>query len=499
MLKVAKLYQEPEQSLIPPSKEVNADDIADKSLPMAYEQPVTQHKAATDLKIKKKKISSSPQPKSPHKVRVTLPKKQVTETQHAEVKVATDDVTKSLEASELAEEQGNQPSAVEAKKVTVVKYKGHCKQPLSNFSRRECCWTKLINETKLFKKLHRSPYDTESKIKVVKSYFTSQIPKLQDQIMHDADESADYESMREDDLRSVSGFKDADFDNTQGNDVSHSDHTFLDHNAFAERLSLPDHLDHIYEEVSFLHLKLGTMESYIIHQVLDGIKSTFPVLVTIALQEQLPGLLPKTLRDCLPSIIQEYLQTYIQASSKKFARLESKLSKTLKSDMGNSVKTLVKSEMKEVRDEKTMIVDDTTKEEKNKKAKDPSPATTQGEPQSAEPLVKKEKKSEEIISVEDDSDEDDKQPLSKRFKIMTPILDIPNPTHLNTFVLEHLLKPKEQQKSIKEFTDQLFKTTSSRFSPTLPRELTPPRNSSKGKATAIIEEPGNELVDYQEE
>ncbi|GKA74030.1 hypothetical protein Tco_0780332 [Tanacetum coccineum] len=47
--------------------------------------------------------------------------------------------------------------------------------------------------------------------------------------------------------------------------------------------------------------------------------------------------------------------------------------------------------------------------------------------------------------MEDDSDEDDldKQPLSKRFKIMTPI---PNPIPLNTFVPEHLLKPEEQQK-----------------------------------------------------
>ncbi|GJR08155.1 hypothetical protein Tco_0790807 [Tanacetum coccineum] len=145
---------------------------------------------------------------------------------------------------------------------------------------------------------------------------------------------------------------------------------------------------------------------------------------------------------------------------------------------------------------------------RNKKAKDANPAATQREHQSAKPLVEsqgeqpadvkvankesappafdnkpskgkelivhnsKKKKLEGIISVEDDSDEDDKQ--------------------------QHLLKSKEQQKSIQEFTDQLFKTTSSRFSPTPPKEPTPPRDSSKGKAVAIIEEPGNELVQYQE-
>ncbi|GJS96981.1 hypothetical protein Tco_0803949 [Tanacetum coccineum] len=80
----------------------------------------------------------------------------------------------------------------------------------------------------------------------------------------------------------------------------------------------------------------------------------------------------------------------------------------------------------------------------------------------------KEMKSEGIVSMEDDLDDDelDKQPLSKRFKIMTPI---PNLIPLNTFVLGHLLKPEEQQKSLHEFTDQLFGTTSSKFSPTPPQ------------------------------
>nr|GEY66213.1 uncharacterized mitochondrial protein AtMg00810-like [Tanacetum cinerariifolium] len=49
--------------------------------------------------------------------RAILLKKQVTETQHADVTVATADATKSLEASKLAEEQENQPSTAEAVKV----------------------------------------------------------------------------------------------------------------------------------------------------------------------------------------------------------------------------------------------------------------------------------------------------------------------------------------------------------------------------------------------
>ncbi|GKE15898.1 hypothetical protein Tco_1423475, partial [Tanacetum coccineum] len=253
-------------------------------------------------------------------------------------------------------------------------------------------------------------------------------------------------------------------------------------NGSAERLSLPDHMDHICEEVSSLHSKLGAKEYFI--EVKDDLKSQAKSLGKFYLDVQ-------------------SMQTQL-----------------------NNIQSLLES---------AVIIDDTTEGEKTKKANDVNTAATQEEHQSAETLVESQgeqpanvkvankesappapdnkpsegkelvvhnsekKKSEWIISVEDDSDEDDKQPISKRFKILTPIPNIPNPTLLNTFVLEHLLKSKEQQKSMQEFTDQLFKTTSSRFSPTPPREPTPPRDSSKGKAVAIIEEPGNELGSLSKE
>ncbi|GJS96979.1 hypothetical protein Tco_0803947 [Tanacetum coccineum] len=81
------------------------------------ETPVTQSKAPTDLETKKKRIPPSSKPKSPYRVRVILPKKQVAETQHAKVTEATVDATKSLVASESTEEQGNQPSTTKAEKV----------------------------------------------------------------------------------------------------------------------------------------------------------------------------------------------------------------------------------------------------------------------------------------------------------------------------------------------------------------------------------------------
>nr|GEV44540.1 hypothetical protein [Tanacetum cinerariifolium] len=288
MLKVAKLYQEPEESLIPPSREP---------------------KAPTDPKTKKKKIPSSSQPKSPYKVRVTLPKKQVAETQHFEVIVAITNVTKSLEASKLAEEQGNHPLAAETKR-----------EP-----------EKIIE-------MEEDAEDQTMKIPTIKQLL-DEVDK-QNKIIHDSDESAACKPMPEDDLRSISGSKAADSDDIQGNDVSHSDYTFLNHNASTKCLSIPDHLDHIYKE------------------------------------------------------------------SDRFTRLKIEFSKTLKSDMGKSVTTLVKYGMKEVRDdlksqanslgkfcldiqsmqtqlndiqsllEPAVIVDDTAKGEKNKKAKDSNPAAT---------------------------------------------------------------------------------------------------------------------------
>ncbi|GJV18207.1 hypothetical protein Tco_1363530 [Tanacetum coccineum] len=82
---------------------------------------------------------------------------------------------------------------------------------------------------------------------------------------------------------------------------------------------------------------------------------------------------------------------------------------------------------------------------------------------------------------------------------MTPIPNIQNPIPLNSFVPKHLLKPEEQQKSVQEFTGQLFGITSLKFSPTPLREPTPPRDSAKGKEDAIVKEQVNELVPYQEE
>nr|GEW23333.1 retrovirus-related Pol polyprotein from transposon TNT 1-94 [Tanacetum cinerariifolium] len=73
---------------------------------VAFMQYVTKSKAPTNLKTMKKRIPPSSKLKSPNKVRVILPKKQVVETLHAEVTVVTADATKNQNVKEEVTDTG---------------------------------------------------------------------------------------------------------------------------------------------------------------------------------------------------------------------------------------------------------------------------------------------------------------------------------------------------------------------------------------------------------
>ncbi|GJY37221.1 hypothetical protein Tco_0422599 [Tanacetum coccineum] len=105
-----------EESLFPPIGDVNVDDSIDKSSSKTSVQPVTQPKEKPDKKLRRKKILVSSEPKASKIVKESSPSPQVTDTQHAEEIVATANATHSLEASELVEEQGNQPKTADTTK-----------------------------------------------------------------------------------------------------------------------------------------------------------------------------------------------------------------------------------------------------------------------------------------------------------------------------------------------------------------------------------------------
>nr|GEV01224.1 hypothetical protein [Tanacetum cinerariifolium] len=200
--------------------------------------------------------------------------------------------------------------------------------------------------------------------------------------------------MFDDELRSVLGFESDNSDNLLDNKVSTYDHIVQDNNASAERISIPDHMDHICEEVSFLHSKLGDIESSIAE-----IKSSLPTLL-------------RDMKDLFELVV---------------------------------------------------IIDETAKGEKKKKDENAIPASTLEEHQTAE----------NITTLE---------PTPK--------------TERGLLSKNQLYKLKT---SVKQLTDQLFGTTSSKFSPSSPEELNPPRDESKRKGIATEKPPRGKLVSFQVE
>ncbi|GJW04086.1 hypothetical protein Tco_1562942 [Tanacetum coccineum] len=94
MLKVAKLSKEPDESLFFPSEEVNAEATADKSQFETNVQPLSQPKAPTAKKSKKKISSSSTQPKVPEKI---VEKEEVDEEQTLEIPTQMDEINKAAQ------------------------------------------------------------------------------------------------------------------------------------------------------------------------------------------------------------------------------------------------------------------------------------------------------------------------------------------------------------------------------------------------------------------
>ncbi|GKC90709.1 hypothetical protein Tco_1151358, partial [Tanacetum coccineum] len=301
------------------------------------------------------------------------PPSTTTHLQATEEFVVTAVPIQSLEASITAEVQDNQLKAVDTIEVPekIIKKEEVAKEQTLEISTVEQLLDKV---NKAAQETPQSPYDTNSKIKVVKSFFTIHLSEVQDQTMNDYEELAgiqedsdsDLQSMPDDDLRSVSGFEAADSDDTLDNEVSHSAHTSQDI-AFAERLSIPDHLDHICEEVSYLHSRLRNMESSIVKTVYDEIKSSLPAMITNALKEQLPGIL--------------------LAVSEQFVTLQKELSKVIKSEVAKKVQVVrVEGDVKDLL-ESTVIIDETAEGEKKQKDTNLIHAPTQRDHKTAENIT----------------------------------------------------------------------------------------------------------------
>ncbi|GKC77994.1 hypothetical protein Tco_1128768 [Tanacetum coccineum] len=316
MLKVAKLSQQLEQSLILPSDKVSPDDVADKCLSRTTVQLVTQPKAPTDMKIKKKQIPPSSKPKSSYKIRVILLKKQVAETQHAEETVATADATQSLVAFESAEEQANQPETAKSEKEEV---KAPRLESIGDVT-FEQIMDEIDQQNQAAQDKLETPYDTESEIKIIKRFQPSQ-PDDDAQITflnvepydptksRDADSDSDsgLQSMPDDDLPSLSGFEtpDSQDEDSQSDDNLH---------ASVDVPAKSDPLGYLQEELRTLSTKVDNLESTISKKVSEDVQSSVASFVTTTLKDLLPSLLLEALKETLPSLIQASVHQAVQKS-----------------------------------------------------------------------------------------------------------------------------------------------------------------------------------------
>ncbi|GJW25711.1 hypothetical protein Tco_0039522, partial [Tanacetum coccineum] len=354
MCNVAEISPQPLQSLIPPYGEVNADDSADNSFSRTSMLLVTQSKATTARKPRKKTIPSLTRPEALNLSRIeTSSSSQGTHLQPAEELVVFADETKSLDVSESAGAQENQNETAKAKKVlnTSVKENMEEKDKDEDHSSDVEQLLDEVDKKKLaIQHAQESPFDTKSEILFVKSFQASQIAKYaevtlmrsgpMDMDAQTVDSEFKLKSMPDDDLQSLSGLKTSVSDSSH--DVSHSEHTSWEKTASAKFQCLSGHLDHVCEE------------------------SSVPDLICHSLKAQLPGLLSDALKNYLPQLLKESLTPLIPYVFESVTEEQAQLNKW------------------EVRStlEVAVIVDDHAEGEKSKEGqmdKNANHVTTQGE------------------------------------------------------------------------------------------------------------------------
>ncbi|GKE01141.1 hypothetical protein Tco_1389124, partial [Tanacetum coccineum] len=319
-----------------PSEEVNTKESADKSQSGTNVQPLSQPKAPTAKRPRKEKNPSSTQPmvlQSSRSISTSSPL--TTHLQHAEEFVVTADATKSLDASESAEVQGNQPNTADAEKVLdqIVKEKEIAREHSLDIPLVGTLLDDTDKQTKDDEPTPESPFDIESEIKFIKSFqastiydshnmqleaglvFATNISFMSygptDMTLDNVVSSSELRSMPDDDLQSVSTFDsvksgdDVDVDMADSEYISKEGTTDTFLIAFVEFHNLSGHLDHVCEE--------------------------------------LLGLLTDALKECLPSILKDSLPTQLHKAVA--------LTKVLNCEMGQLVTSKVHSGMQEVRDD----------------------------------------------------------------------------------------------------------------------------------------------------
>ncbi|GJS24928.1 hypothetical protein Tco_0453560 [Tanacetum coccineum] len=288
MCKVAKLLPEPIKSLIQPSRDVITNDIA-----------------------------ASSDPKTSKFVRESTSTPQVADTQQTKETVVTANATQSLEASESAQDQGNQPQTIDAKTADhVMEEEDHDKGINSSIvSMGDVRLEDLsVND-------EDNPFDTESEIKVL------------------VEEPTDFDlhSMPDDEVESISGFEAAD-SNEEGteNTADNILDKIADLKASADNTSDP--LGHLQTDISSLSNKVENLESSLAKTVSSKLEESVPRMVADAFEERMPELISETLKNIIPNIIEESIQQALP-------KFDQRIQETLQSTMPELIRKLLNKEL----------------------------------------------------------------------------------------------------------------------------------------------------------
>ncbi|GJS92432.1 hypothetical protein Tco_0799400 [Tanacetum coccineum] len=300
MLKVVKISEDHYKYLFPPSGDVIADDTADKSSSRTSVQPVTQPKAKTDKKLRRKKVIASSEPNASKIFKESPPSPQVIDTQHAEEKVATVDTTHSLEAFESAEEQANQLETIDATKITVQKQIDEEIMKEFDIVEEEVKDYRItslgnISLEKLLASHENKEADKEGKV-VFDLANDDRVIDITLVVQDTTEADYDLESMPGDDIESLSGFKAEE----------------SDHNDDLRR-----------KEINSLTSRVIKLESSLAQKVADKLEDFVPRLVADAFEERIPDLLSDTLKNILPRIIKDSV-------NQALPKFDKRVKKTLK-------------------------------------------------------------------------------------------------------------------------------------------------------------------------
>ncbi|GKA23961.1 hypothetical protein Tco_0709994 [Tanacetum coccineum] len=223
---------------------------------------------------------------------------------NADDTVATADATKSLDASESAEEQVNQPKTAKAEKGMLL---------------LTSSWMKLISRIRLFKNTLRTHIRHKEDHTIDTENITFLGPGPIGMELYDSDSGL--RSMPDDDLVSLIGIKTLISANQEyqydHQDIAANLNTSLvggddyNLNAFDDVPALSDPLSHLRKELYTLSTKVDQLELNISKKVSKDIRSFVPLIVADSIKSQLRGFLSEAFKECLP-LIQDSIHQALQ-------------------------------------------------------------------------------------------------------------------------------------------------------------------------------------------